>query len=167
MATLQLDSHERAILDRQLNGLETDGKKSNHVFVYATFLDKVILSISSLCAVIAGALNPLVPVGDTRRRLFFIFPSLIIHSRSSTVFLLVYSMASPPAMLLPTSCGPRYQPSASTTSISPSHSSASRMYSLLASTTLESASLGRYELHTCRQSCARIWPSLTYSDRGK
>ncbi|KAH8125763.1 multidrug resistance protein 1, 2, 3 [Trichoderma asperelloides] len=62
MATLQLDSHERAILDRQLNGLETDGKKSNHVFVYATFLDKVILSISSLCAVIAGALNPLVPV---------------------------------------------------------------------------------------------------------
>ncbi|PTB40116.1 hypothetical protein M441DRAFT_195530 [Trichoderma asperellum CBS 433.97] len=62
MATLQLDGHERAILDRQLNGLETDGKKSNHVFVYATFLDKVILSISSLCAIIAGALNPLVPV---------------------------------------------------------------------------------------------------------
>ncbi|KAL6901274.1 multidrug resistance protein 1, 2, 3 [Trichoderma evansii] len=62
MATLQLNDRERAILDRQLNGIESDGKKRNNVFAYATFSDKVILSISSLCAIIAGALNPLVPV---------------------------------------------------------------------------------------------------------
>ncbi|CAH0050845.1 unnamed protein product [Clonostachys solani] len=55
------DERKRAILDRQLHGLATEDKDVN-IFQYFTTLDKVILFVSSVCAVLAGALNPLVPV---------------------------------------------------------------------------------------------------------
>lgn len=64
MAPYRLSDRERAILHRQLNGLENKAKKRKHVFAYATLADKAILSASAVCALIAGALNPLVPVGD-------------------------------------------------------------------------------------------------------
>jgi len=56
------DERRRAILDRQLNGIQREEKQSMSVFAYATLGDKIILSVSSACAVVAGALNPLVPV---------------------------------------------------------------------------------------------------------
>ncbi|KAK2867786.1 hypothetical protein FQN49_003477 [Arthroderma sp. PD_2] len=56
------DECKRAILDRQLHGIKCQEKESINVFAYATFSDKIILSVSSVCAVLAGALNPLVPV---------------------------------------------------------------------------------------------------------
>ncbi|KAK2601545.1 hypothetical protein QQS21_004930 [Conoideocrella luteorostrata] len=59
----------RAVLDRQLHGTQEKGSTSRRsVFSYATASDKVILSISSVCAVFAGALNPLVPVSTHARR---------------------------------------------------------------------------------------------------
>lgn len=57
------DERTRAILDRQLNGIQSPETQSSiNVLTYATRWDKIILSISSVCAVCAGALNPLVPV---------------------------------------------------------------------------------------------------------
>ncbi|KAB8239515.1 ABC transporter ATP-binding protein [Aspergillus alliaceus] len=56
------DERKRAILDRQLNGIQSQEKQSINVFAYATLADKIILSVSSACAIFAGALNPLVPV---------------------------------------------------------------------------------------------------------
>lgn len=58
----RIDEHRRAILDRQLNGVQDEAKQSKNVFAYATFSDRIILSVSSICAILAGALNPLVPV---------------------------------------------------------------------------------------------------------
>jgi ATP-binding cassette subfamily B (MDR/TAP) protein 1 len=56
---------ERAILDRQLHGLP----KSHHGATdnsgaqqYASTSDKVVIGVSAICALVAGALNPLVPV---------------------------------------------------------------------------------------------------------
>lgn len=61
------NERERAVLDRQLNGLPSEDKEKSkrNVLTYATASDKVILSVSSVCAVFAGALNPLVPVSTT------------------------------------------------------------------------------------------------------
>ena len=61
------NERERAVLDRQLNGLPSEDrdKSKRNVLAYATTSDKVILSVSSVCAVFAGALNPLVPVSTT------------------------------------------------------------------------------------------------------
>ncbi|KAE8392428.1 P-loop containing nucleoside triphosphate hydrolase protein [Aspergillus alliaceus] len=56
------DERKRAILDRQLNGIQSQEKQSINVFAYATLADKIIMSVSSACAIFAGALNPLVPV---------------------------------------------------------------------------------------------------------
>ncbi|CAG7563307.1 unnamed protein product, partial [Fusarium equiseti] len=64
-AETSADDHQRAVLERQLHGLPNDvGQSSSkpNITTYATKLDKVILSLSSICAIIAGALNPLVPV---------------------------------------------------------------------------------------------------------
>ena len=56
---------ERAVLDRQLHGLpksdQGDADRSG-VQQYASTSDKFVLGVSALCAIIAGALNPLVPV---------------------------------------------------------------------------------------------------------
>jgi hypothetical protein len=68
MATQQAGSSkelERAILDRQLNGIAYESHKKGsgkNVLAYATTMERVILALSSVCAVLAGALNPLVPV---------------------------------------------------------------------------------------------------------
>lgn len=56
---------ERAILDRQLHGLpslthESDAKP--HIQQYASMTDRVVLVVGAICALVAGALNPLVPV---------------------------------------------------------------------------------------------------------
>ncbi|XEV01857.1 hypothetical protein FSHL1_007144 [Fusarium sambucinum] len=64
-AEASADDHQRAVLERQLHGLPNDAGQPNfkpNITIYATKLDKVILSLSSICAIIAGALNPLVPV---------------------------------------------------------------------------------------------------------
>ncbi|RGP79565.1 multidrug resistance 3 [Fusarium longipes] len=64
-AQASADDHQRAVLERQLHGLPNDAAQPNskrNITIYATKLDKVILSLSSICAIIAGALNPLVPV---------------------------------------------------------------------------------------------------------
>lgn len=68
-AEASADDHQRAVLERQLHGLPNDAEQPNsqpnskpNIIIYATRLDKVILSLSSICAIIAGALNPLVPV---------------------------------------------------------------------------------------------------------
>lgn len=45
-----------------LHGLDSEASPNKNVFTYATLSDRIILSVSSHCAVIAGALNPLVPV---------------------------------------------------------------------------------------------------------
>ena len=58
----RVDEHGRAILDRQLNGIQDEGKYNRNVFAYATLSDRIILFVSAICAVLAGALNPLVPV---------------------------------------------------------------------------------------------------------
>ena len=60
-----MQSNERAILDRQLHGLPDlkhgrDAKPS--IQRYASMTDRVVLSVGAICALIAGALNPLVPV---------------------------------------------------------------------------------------------------------
>lgn len=60
----RLDERQRAILDRQLNGLGGEAGQRKNVFAYATLSDRVILSVSSICAILAGALNPLVPVSS-------------------------------------------------------------------------------------------------------
>lgn len=120
---------EKLILDRQLNGLPS-GEESNskqHVFAYATASDKVILSISSVCAVLAGALNPLVPV-----RVFTVLDILhcsfanVTTCRSFTASWSQYSMASKQAPLPAKSYAPKYPPLAYITSISASHSLSSR-----------------------------------------
>ncbi|KAI1050688.1 hypothetical protein LB507_009409 [Fusarium sp. FIESC RH6] len=64
-AEASADYHQRAVLERQLHGLPNDTDKHTpklNITIYATKFDKVILSLSSICAIIAGALNPLVPV---------------------------------------------------------------------------------------------------------
>lgn len=64
-AEASADDHQRTVLERQLHGLPNDAGQPNskpNIIIYATRLDKVILSLSSICAIIAGALNPLVPV---------------------------------------------------------------------------------------------------------
>ncbi|RBR10280.1 uncharacterized protein FIESC28_09530 [Fusarium coffeatum] len=64
-AVASTDDHQRAVLERQLHGLPNDAGQpisKPNITIYATKLDKVILSLSSICAIIAGALNPLVPV---------------------------------------------------------------------------------------------------------
>lgn len=66
MNTLQVednsDEHKQAVLHRQLFGLSNINGKKPKLATYATNLDRVVLSLSSVCAIIAGALNPLVPV---------------------------------------------------------------------------------------------------------
>jgi hypothetical protein len=56
------DERKQAVLHRQLFGLLNEGERKLNLATYATNLDKVILSFSSICAIIAGALNPIVPV---------------------------------------------------------------------------------------------------------
>ncbi|OGM51003.1 hypothetical protein ABOM_000275 [Aspergillus bombycis] len=56
------EEHKQAVLERQLNGLPSDDRGRSKIATYATKLDRTILCISSACAIIAGALNPLVPV---------------------------------------------------------------------------------------------------------
>ncbi|KAH7179814.1 uncharacterized protein B0J16DRAFT_364351 [Fusarium flagelliforme] len=66
-ASASADDHQRAVLERQLHGLPNDADAGQpnskpNITIYATKLDKIILSLSSICAIIAGALNPLVPL---------------------------------------------------------------------------------------------------------
>jgi hypothetical protein len=53
---------ERTIIERQLNGMGDTEKQALSLLKYATPWDKAILIVSSICAILAGALNPLVPV---------------------------------------------------------------------------------------------------------
>ncbi|KAE8409861.1 P-loop containing nucleoside triphosphate hydrolase protein [Aspergillus pseudonomiae] len=66
MASSQVDmsseEHMQTVLERQLNGLRSDDRGRLKIVTYATKLDRTILCFSSVCAIIAGALNPLVPV---------------------------------------------------------------------------------------------------------
>ncbi|PYH94193.1 multidrug resistance protein 3 [Aspergillus ellipticus CBS 707.79] len=50
------------ILDHQLNGLPTGGKKPRTVFSFATPLDLAIIAVSCFAAIVAGGLNPLLTV---------------------------------------------------------------------------------------------------------
>ncbi|KAM5473622.1 putative ABC-type xenobiotic transporter [Microsporum audouinii] len=56
------DEHARRILLRQLDGLPADSSRNSTVFAYAQPLDVALIVISTLSAVIAGALNPLLTV---------------------------------------------------------------------------------------------------------
>lgn len=57
------DERVQHILDRQLNGIPKSGKSKNGtVLAYATPVDISLIIISSLAAIIAGALNPLLTV---------------------------------------------------------------------------------------------------------
>lgn len=56
------EEHKQAVLQRQLHGLPLDDTGRPGLAHYATKLDRTILYVSSASAVIAGALNPLVPV---------------------------------------------------------------------------------------------------------
>ncbi|KNG82703.1 hypothetical protein ANOM_009909 [Aspergillus nomiae NRRL 13137] len=66
MASSQVDmsseEHMQTVLERQLNGLRSEDRGRLKIATYATKLDRTILCFSSVCAIIAGALNPLVPV---------------------------------------------------------------------------------------------------------
>ncbi|OCL14126.1 hypothetical protein AOQ84DRAFT_408764, partial [Glonium stellatum] len=60
---MQLSEDEKKILDRQPHGLETQTKsRRGSILEYATSLDKLILLVSSISAVVSGALNPLLTV---------------------------------------------------------------------------------------------------------
>jgi hypothetical protein len=60
---MDLSEKERNILDRQLNGLPPkDPDHRSTIFEYATSFDKIVLLISSICAVIGGILNPFIAV---------------------------------------------------------------------------------------------------------
>jgi len=60
---MELSEKERNVLDYQLNGLPTEGPaRRSTVFKYATTLDKTVLLISFICAVIGGILNPFIAV---------------------------------------------------------------------------------------------------------
>jgi ATP-binding cassette subfamily B (MDR/TAP) protein 1 len=57
------DERQQYILDRQLNGIPKSGQpKNGTVLAYATPVDISLIIISSLAAIIAGALNPLLTV---------------------------------------------------------------------------------------------------------
>jgi ATP-binding cassette subfamily B (MDR/TAP) protein 1 len=71
--------HARAIIERQLNGIDGVEKQSLTLLTYATTWDKAILLVSSICAILAGALNPLVPVSK---------PSC---TQTASVYLTIYS----------------------------------------------------------------------------
>ena len=60
------EERKQAVLQRQLHGLLGGDAGRPELADYVTKLDRTILCASSACAVIAGALNPLVPV---RRRI--------------------------------------------------------------------------------------------------
>lgn len=53
---------QRAVINRQLQGLDHEALPKQNVLTYAALSDRIILSVSSICAILAGALNPLVPV---------------------------------------------------------------------------------------------------------
>ncbi|PYI04582.1 multidrug resistance protein 3 [Aspergillus sclerotiicarbonarius CBS 121057] len=56
------DKHTQLILSRQLDGLPSLSPKNGTVFAYATRFDIILIAISTLAAIIAGALNPLLAV---------------------------------------------------------------------------------------------------------
>lgn len=57
------DERQQYILDRQLHGICKDGQQENAtVLAHVTRLDVSLLIISSLAAITAGALNPLLTV---------------------------------------------------------------------------------------------------------
>jgi hypothetical protein len=60
------EERQKAVLQRQLHGLPNDDGRRPKIAAYATKLDKTILCISSVCAIVAGTLNPLVPVRLSR-----------------------------------------------------------------------------------------------------
>ena len=57
---------ERTILDRQLHGVDSKASHSQFwgLLEYTTLLDKFVLFISCVCAIVSGALNPLLTVGN-------------------------------------------------------------------------------------------------------
>lgn len=59
---MQVDMEVDHILNTQLHGLSTEGKRARSVFSFATTLDLVVIAISCLAAIIAGGLNPLLTV---------------------------------------------------------------------------------------------------------
>lgn len=61
--TIHLDAQQQAILNRQLFGLPAGPHAT--LLAYATPLDVVTIVISSIAAIVAGALNPLLTVTPT------------------------------------------------------------------------------------------------------
>lgn len=57
-----MDATRQDILDQQLQGLSTVGKRARTVFTFASTLDLILITISCLAAIIAGGLNPLLTV---------------------------------------------------------------------------------------------------------
>lgn len=67
---LRISAEERVILDRQLHGLPLqDNRNKPSIYQYASITDKIVLAAGAVSALIAGALNPLVPVGHVYRQL--------------------------------------------------------------------------------------------------
>ena len=57
--------HSKRVLDQQRNGLPIGSEKgagTTSITYYATLSDRLIIIISALCAILAGALNPILTV---------------------------------------------------------------------------------------------------------
>lgn len=80
---------ERAILDRQLYGLpslknEAGAKPS--VRHYASTTDRVVLGVGGICALVAGALNPLVPVSPAKEKYSNYKSCIVAHANRFVLF---------------------------------------------------------------------------------
>jgi len=62
-ATMELDEQGRSMLHRQVYGLSNGGDRDKRSLLqYATLSDVYVLAVSSISALVAGALNPLLTV---------------------------------------------------------------------------------------------------------
>jgi hypothetical protein len=71
---IQVNDEARKILDRQLHGLPTKEKRKTSVFSFAARIEVAILVLSSLCAVGAGILFPIMTVSIYT---LFVSPNLV------------------------------------------------------------------------------------------
>jgi hypothetical protein len=61
--SVALSKQKRAILDRQLNGLpSTRNHQKFSLWPYATKRDKIVILLSSMASIVAGAANPFISV---------------------------------------------------------------------------------------------------------
>jgi hypothetical protein len=130
----QVNDEVKKILDRQLHGLPTSGNKRSSIFSFASRTEIAILVLSSLCAIAAGVLFPIMTVSFVLTMLPQDCP--LTRRRSSMVNWSTGSMASPLELPLSQNFGPRFRSSVYSTSTWPLLSSYSYMSVLLASTIL-------------------------------